>query len=116
MTKTPAKKSDSSFIVTFRDARDGAIVSLRARTIKDSTLGLSFISISDFIFETEGIVVNPIEEQLRVRYAHVKSLHLSIYTIISVEEVGEEHKGLTFKKDRSNLVALPGSSAPGQGS
>lgn len=113
MNKTPAKKSDSSFIVTFRDARDGAIVNLRARTIRDSTLGLSFISISDFIFETEGVVVNPVEEQLRVRYAHVKSLHLSIYTIISVEEVGEGHKGLSFKKDRSNLVALPGNGAPG---
>jgi hypothetical protein len=36
----------------------------------------------------------------------VKTLHLSIYSIISIQEVGMEHKGLYFKKDKSNLVVL----------
>jgi len=111
-TKSPvasekSKKSDSYFVITYRDPRDGSIVTLKARTIRDSTLGLSFISISDFIFDLDGIVVNPVEEQLRVRFENVRSLHLSIYSIISIEEVGMKQKGLTFKKDRSNLIALP---------
>ena len=83
-----SKKSDSYFVITYRDPREGSIVTLKARTIRDSTLGLSFISISDFIFETDGIVVNPTEEQLRVRFENVRSFHLSIYSIISIEEVG----------------------------
>lgn len=100
---------DSCFIVTYRDPKDNQIVTLKARTISDSTLGLSFISISDFVFVTDAVIANPIEEQMRVRFENVKSLHLSIYSVISIEEVGPEHKGLKFKKDRSNLVAFPSS-------
>jgi hypothetical protein len=106
------KKSETFYIITYRDPRDGSIITLKARTIRDSTLGLSFVSISDFFFETEGVVINPIDEQLRVRFENVKSLHLSIYSIISIEEVGMKQKGLTFKKDRSNLVALPTAPTP----
>ncbi len=111
-TKSASKKDDSCFVVTYRDPQGGAIITLKAKTIRDSTLGLSFVSISDFIFETEGMVVNPVEEQLRVRFENVRSLHLSIYSIISVEEVGMKHKGLSFKKNRSNLVAFPSGNTP----
>lgn len=102
-----SKKDENIYVITFRDPRDGSIVVLKARTIADSTLGLGFVAISDFVFETEGLVVNPVDEQLRARYEGVKSLHLSIYSIISVEEVGASHKGLRFEKDRSNLITLP---------
>ncbi len=113
--KTNSKKSDSCYIMTYRDPRDGSIVELKARTIRDSTLGLSFVSISDFVFETSSVVVNPVDEQMQKRFENVRSLHLSIYTIISIEEVGLKHKGLSFKQDRSNLVALPTSSPAGPG-
>lgn len=89
-------------------------MSLKAKTIRDSTLGLSFIAISDFVFETESMVVNPVEEQMKARFENVRSLHLSIYSIISIEEVGPDHEGLSFKKDRSNLVAFPGGTSPGK--
>lgn len=112
MANVKTKKTDSCFIVTYRDPRDGQIIRLKVKSIRDSTLGLSFVALSEFVFETEGVVVNPTEEQMRVRFENVKSLHLSIYSIISVEEVGLEHKGLSFKKSRSNLVAFPSGNNP----
>ncbi|MFP3980907.1 MAG: DUF1820 family protein [Desulfobacterales bacterium] len=102
------KKSgrETYFIITYREPQEGNIVTLKARTVTDSSLGLSFIAISDFLFSTSNLVVNPAEEDLKKRLENVKSLHLSIYTIISIEEVGAEHEGLSFRKDRSNLVVL----------
>lgn len=103
---TQGGKDNTCFIITYRDPRDGSIMRLKAKTVKDSSLGLSFIAISDFLFDTGSLVVNPAEEDLRKRFEDVKSLHLSIYTIISIEEVGMEHQGLSFKKDKSNLVVF----------
>ena len=94
------------FLITYREPKDGAIMELKAKTVKDSSLGLSFIAISDFLFDTGSRVVNPAEEDLKKRFENVKSLHLSIYMVISIEEVGMEHQGLSFKKDKSNLVVL----------
>ena len=103
------KKPETFYLVSFRDPRDGQIRSIKAKTIRDSTLGLSFVSISEFLFETGSLVVNPAEEYQKQRFENVKSFHLSIYSIISIEEIGMEHSGLNFKKDKSNLVALPNS-------
>ncbi len=97
---------ETYFIITYREPQEGKIVTLKAKTVTDSSLGLSFIAISDFVFSTGGLVVNPAEEELKKRLENVKSMHLSIYTIISIEEVGAEHEGLSFKKDKSNLVVL----------
>jgi hypothetical protein len=58
------------------------------------------------VFDTKSVVINPEEEEQKRRFEHVKTLHLSIYSIISIEEVGADHKGLAFKKDKSNLVVL----------
>lgn len=102
-----AKKSNKTYyIITYREPEVGKVVSLKANTVSDSSLGLSFIAISDFIFDTASVVVNPAEEDLKKRFEGVKTLHLSIYTIISIEEVGADHKGLSFQKDKSNLVVL----------
>ena len=99
------------FTVTYRNPKDDKILELNARKIQDSSLGLSFISVSDFVFpNSSSVVVDPEEEYLQKRFENVKSLHLSIYSIISIEEVGENSKGLKFEKDRSNLVILNQSS------
>jgi hypothetical protein len=95
------------YLVTFRDPKDGSTTQLKVTSIEDSSLGLSFIKISEFLFETGSLVVSPTEEQLQKRFENVKSLHLSIYNIISIEEIGVEHKGLIFDKDRSNLISFP---------
>jgi hypothetical protein len=103
---------ESYYIITYREPKDGQIVTLKARSVSDSSLGLSFIALSDFIFDTNGLVVNPAEEDLKKRFAAVKTLHLSIYTVLSIEEVGAEHKGLAFEKDKSNLVVFPTTPRP----
>jgi hypothetical protein len=101
------KSKDTYYLISYRDPKDGQIVTLKARQVTDSSLGLSFIAISDFVFNTGSLVVNPAEEDQKRRYEAVKTLHLSIYTIMSIEEVGQGNKGLRFKKDKSNLLVLP---------
>ena len=105
-------KNNTHYIVTYRDPRDGKVLSLKARKIHDSSLGLSFVSISDFVFESNSLLLNPAEEDLKKRFESVRSLHLSIYTILSIEEVGLEHQGLLFDKDKSNLLVMPGVDKP----
>lgn len=102
-----AKKTENTFYqIHYRDPRDGRHQSIKAKKIKDSSLGLSFISISDFVFDDDSPIVNPDEEAKKLEFEHVKTLHLSIYSILSVTEVGEHKKGLSFKKDKSNLLVL----------
>jgi hypothetical protein len=100
------QKNKNHYIINFRDPMDGKVTSLKARFIQDSRLGLSFISISDFLFNEASPVVNPTEEAMKKRFAETKSLHLSMYSILSIEEVGLESKGLKFKKNKSNLIVL----------
>jgi hypothetical protein len=99
------------FLVTYRDPKDGEIKELRARKILDSSLGLSFVALSDFIFETSPLLVQPHQDDLKRRFEAVKTFHLSIYSVVSIEEVGDDHAGLRFDHDRSNLVVLPKSDA-----
>lgn len=101
------KKEPTFFLISYRDVKDNQIISLKVKKIEDSTLGLSFIKISDFIFDTQSVIAQPIEEQLKKRFENVKSMHLSIYSILSIEELGMKHVGLKFNKDKSNLVTLP---------
>lgn len=97
----------SHFLVTYRDPERDETVTIRARTVTDSQLGLSFLSISDFVWIDDARIVNPQQEALRERFKNVRALHLSIHRVLSVVEVGEEHRGLTFDRDRSNLVVFP---------
>lgn len=106
------KESKNYFLIHYRDPKDGSIIGLKARRIEDSTLGLSFVRISEFFFDTNSVVVQPTEVQLEQRFEKVKSLHLSIYSIVSVEEIADgstdgKHPGLKFKKTKSNLIAFP---------
>ncbi len=103
-------EKDSHYVVNYRDPKTSEIMQIKASAIGDSTLGLSFVEVSDFLFDSNSLVIKPAEEQLRKKLEYVKSLHLSIYTILSVEEVG--NKKLTFKKDRSNLISFPTDSTP----
>lgn len=107
MATSKTREKDTFYLVHYRDPQNGDVVALKVRHIEDSSLGLGFVRLSGFIFHTESIVVQPTEEQLKKRFENVQSLHLSIYSLISVEELGIEHKGLNFKKDRSNLLSFP---------
>ncbi len=99
-------------MVTYRDPTQDKILTVKAKSISDSSLGLSFIRISDFLFESDSLLVKPDEEAMKKRFEDVKSLHLSIYTIISIEEIGKKHSGLRFQNDKSNLVVLSSADKP----
>lgn len=102
-----SKKADKTYyLVNYRDPRDGGHQSLKAKKIKDSSLGLSFVSISDFVFDENSILVNPEEEAKKLELENVKTLHLSIYSILSISEIGAHKKDLSFKNDKSNLLVL----------
>ena len=106
------KDASSHYLIHYRDPKDGKIVALKARRIEDSTLGLGFVRISEFQFDTSSVVVQPTEVQLEEHFRDVRGLHLSIYSIISVEEIGKKHSGLKFRKNKSNLIAFPGDPSP----
>lgn len=103
MTK---KKEKTCFLIHYRDPQDGHHQSIKARKISDSPLGLSFIAISDFVFESNSILVNPEEEAKKLRFEDIRTYHLSIYSILSVSEVGDHKKSLSFKNDKANLLTL----------
>jgi len=107
-----AKRKDTYYEISYREPKDGKVVAIRARTIKDSDLGLSFVAISDFVFKEDSLIIDPGEEDLRDRFKNTRRLHLSIYSILSIEEVGMSNRGLTFKRDKSNILTLPTDRAP----
>lgn len=115
MANSKSVEKDTFYLVNYRDPQNGDVVALKVHNIEDSSLGLGFVKLSGFIFHTGSLVVQPTEEQLKKRFENVKSLHLSIYSLISVEELGMEHKGLNFKKDRSNLISFPSDFPGGPG-
>jgi len=102
------KKEENFFRVIYRDPVEDKIVTLRASSIQDSNLGPTFIRISEFIFDQNNIVVDPSQENLKKHFQGVESIHLSIYTVVCIEEMGAENSGLQFQQDRSNLIVLPG--------
>ena len=70
------QNNNNYYTVTYRDPKDGKTVHLKANTIKDSNLGLSFIFISDFILKGEGSskIIDPNEEKLRNQLKDTKGI------------------------------------------
>ena len=62
---------DTYYLVTYRDPKDGQIISLKVKKVTDSSLGLSFIALSDFMFESDMLVVNPAVMQVTARLNQV---------------------------------------------
>ncbi|HMQ10982.1 MAG TPA: DUF1820 family protein [Oligoflexia bacterium] len=100
-------KDKTYYSISYKDPKDGTVLTLKARNIIDSSLGLGFVAISNFVFEDNKLVVTPDEEALMKRLENVKTLHLSIYSILSVCEMGEANKGLKFKHDKANVLIMP---------
>ena len=99
--------SDSSiFIVTYRNPeKPTETIEVRVRNVEDSVLGIAFISLSDFVFGTQTGLINPRDEYAKKRFRNTKTLHLSIYNVVTIEEVGDENPGL--KLARKEGVVLP---------
>jgi len=108
-------KTGKFYKVTYRDATDGKIQKIDVTKIADSPLGLSFIALSGFLFEKSSILVDPEMESRIKAFEAIKTLHLSMYSVISIAELGNHLMPLSFDKDKSNLVVLPSSPTPPPG-
>ena len=100
-----SSEQDTYFVVTYRNPeKPTENITIRVRSIQDSSLGLAFVSLSDFVFKSRSALLNPQDEYAKTRFQKTKNLHLSIYSILSVEEVGEDNDGLSLAHDKSKLL------------
>lgn len=83
------------------------MTTLRVRSVGDSELGAGFVCLQDFVFDTSSRLLNPAEEALRKRFESTRRLHLNVFSISSIAEIGSEHPGLQLATERPNIVVLP---------
>ncbi|MBL6975721.1 MAG: DUF1820 family protein [Deltaproteobacteria bacterium] len=103
-----AARLKTYYLLTYRDPEEDRIISLKVRRVEDSSLGPTFIAISDFVFDDSSVIIDPNVESRRRRLADTRKLHISLYHVISIAEVGRRNRGLDLS-DRANLVMLPSS-------
>ncbi len=101
------RKEETHFVVTYRDTKADKVLSLKARHIRDSSLGPAFVELSDFLFDSSSLILDPAAEEIKEHFKDVRRLHLSIYHILTIEEIGKSNRGLGLKKEKSNVVVLP---------
>jgi len=104
--------SPKAYRVTYREPKEGQISELKVTKIEDSPLGLGFIALSGFLFEKSSILVDPEVESRMKQFESVQTLHLSMYSIVSIAELGHHMQPLSFENDKSNLVILPHQQKP----
>jgi hypothetical protein len=87
--------SKTLFKVTFLSL--GKVYELYARRVASGELW-GFVEVADLVFDVrEGLLVDPVEEQLRSEFAGTRALHLPMQSVLRVEEV--EHKGHAAIRD-----------------
>ena len=97
--------SKNLYKITFLNA--GKIYELYARQVASGALW-GFTEITELVFDVnEGLVVDPTEERLRDEFAHTKTLHLPMQSIVRIEEV--DRKGQTAIRDATTgeKVVMP---------
>ena len=102
-----ADTEPNHFVITWKDAQADEFVTLKARHIGDSGLGITFVAVSGLMLATESAIVDPKAEALSRRFAQTEALHLPLHAIAAIEEVGPDHEGLKLDRDRSNLLVFP---------
>ncbi|MDX1556828.1 MAG: DUF1820 family protein [Xanthomonadales bacterium] len=84
----------------------GKVYELFARGVTSSGLW-GFIEVSDLVFESnEGVVVDPTEEKMRDEFAGARVLHLSIQSVLRVEEV-EKRGQCLIREQKSGEKVTP---------
>ena len=106
--------SKKLYKITFFNA--GKIYELYARQVSSGSLW-GFTEINELVFDVnEGLVVDPTEERLRDEFAHTKSLHLPMQSIVRIEEV--DRKGQTAIRDATTgekvVMPFPMPAKPGR--
>jgi len=77
----------------------GKVYELYARRVSSGALW-GFIEVAELVFDVrDGVVVDPVEEQLRDEFAATRVLHLPMQAVLRVEEV--ERKGQAAIRDAS---------------
>ena len=98
--------ASSLYVVTYRnpDKADDNVV-VRVRSISDSQLGPTFVSLSEFVFSSSNSgLINPQDEYAKKRFTNTKTLHLSIYSILTIEEVGGGNAGLSLASKEGQIL------------
>lgn len=75
----------------------GKVYELYARRVSSGALW-GFVEVAELVFDVrEGVVVDPVEEQLRDEFANTRVLHLPMQAVLRVEEV--ERRGPAAIRD-----------------
>ncbi len=75
----------------------GKVYELYARRVSSGALW-GFVEVAELVFDVrEGVVVDPVEEQLRDEFANTRVLHLPMQAVLRVEEV--ERRGPVAIRD-----------------
>ncbi len=75
----------------------GKVYELYARRVSSGALW-GFVEVAELMFDVrEGVVVDPVEEQLRDEFANTRVLHLPMQAVLRVEEV--ERRGPVAIRD-----------------
>jgi hypothetical protein len=75
----------------------GKVYELYARRVSSGALW-GFVEVAELVFDVrEGVVVDPVEEQLRDEFANTRVLHLPMQGVLRVEEV--ERRGPAAIRD-----------------
>lgn len=78
----------------------GKVYELYARRVSSGALW-GFIEVAELVFDVrDGVVVDPVEEQLRDEFAGTRVLHLPMQAVLRVEEV--ERKGQAAIRDAAS--------------
>ncbi|AXI82841.1 DUF1820 family protein [Xylella taiwanensis] len=97
--------SKTLYKITF--VNHGKLYELYARRVISSHLW-GFNEISELVFDMHGgLVVDPIEEQLRYEFANTKTLHLPMQSIVRVEEVDKKGQSVIRDADTGEKVVTP---------
>ena len=95
------------FVVTYRNPeKSSEIIEVRVHSVDDSVLGPAFIALSGFLFHSATGLINPRDEYAKKRFQKTKTLHISIYNIITIEEVGDDHPGLHLAPKEGQLLSF----------
>ena len=78
----------------------GKVYELFSEAVASSGLW-GFLEVSGLVFDTsDGVVVDPTEEKMRQEFEHASVLHLTIQSVLRVEEV--EKRGQCLIRDRES--------------
>lgn len=103
----PSTSQKALFQVHYTDFHTDKTVSVKVRSIQDSALGYTFVQLSDFVFDTNSVVIKPTEEQQKKNLENTKSLHICVHNILAIEELSDISAALHLSSDNSRLFMLP---------